>query len=87
MEKHDDDISEFETDDTFDEPMEKFDYLLNQMKEHHGDCPYGFYQVNFRIRWTHWLNRFQAIPRDERVQQTSGGDKQIDVNVVTLSTM
>lgn len=44
IDKHDDVINEFATDETFEDDIDKFDYLMARMKEHHGDCPYGFYQ-------------------------------------------
>ena len=39
-------IDEFETEDAFEDEITKYDYLMGQMADHHGDCPYGFYQVN-----------------------------------------
>ena len=51
--KHDDAINEFDTDATFEDDVDKYDYLMARMKEHHGDCPYGFYQV----RSTHFKPR------------------------------
>ena len=39
-------IDEFETEDAFEDEITKYDYLMGQMADHHGDCPYGFFQVN-----------------------------------------
>jgi len=45
IDKHDDMIiDEFETEDAFEDEVTKYDYLMGQMADHHGDCPYGFYQ-------------------------------------------
>ena len=37
--------SEFETEATFGDNLDKVNHLFKSMKEYNGDCPYGFYQV------------------------------------------
>ena len=48
-------IDEFETEDAFEDEITKYDYLMGQMADHHGDCPYGFFQVNLLAESTSFL--------------------------------
>ena len=53
-------IDEFETEDAFEDEVTKYDYLMGQMADHHGDCPYGFYQV--KTKSTNFLGAMRRFP-------------------------
>ena len=56
-------IDEFETEDAFEDEITKYDYLMGQMADHHGDCPYGFYQVNLGFaKYTNFLGAMRWFP-------------------------